>query len=77
MYSISMVSCEPHRRVPYSPDLRWRIVWQRIGMEQNFRTIASNLNVAVGMVYRIYKLFEETGNVDPKIREYTGIKIDE
>ena len=72
-----MVSCEPYRRAPYSPDLRWRIVWQRIGMEQDFRSIASNLNVSVGTVYRIYKLFEETGNVDPKIREYTGIKIDE
>ena len=46
-------------------------------MEQDFCTIASNLNVSVGMVYRIYKLLEETGNVDPNIREYTGIKIDE
>ena len=30
-----------------------RIVWQQIRMEQNFRTIASNLNVSVGMLHRI------------------------
>ena len=46
-------------------------------MEQDYRSIAGNLNVLVGTVYRIYKLFKETGNVDPKKREHTGIKIDE
>ena len=46
-------------------------------MEQDFCTIAGNLNVSVGTVHGIYKLFEETGNIYPKIREYTGMKIDE
>ena len=71
-----MVSCEPRRRAPYSADLRWRIVWQRIGMEQDFRSIASNLNISVGTAFGIYKIFEDTGNVDPKVREYTGITTD-
>jgi len=46
-------------------------------MELHFHTIAENLSVSVGTVYGIYKLFEDTGNVDPKIRKYTGFKIDE
>ena len=45
-------------------------------MELSFRSIAENLNVSVGTVYGIYKLFEDTGNVDPKIRQYSGFKID-
>ena len=44
-------------------------------MEQDFHSIAGNLNVSVGTVYRIYKLFEETGNVDSKNIAYTGVKI--
>ena len=72
-----MASCEPGRRAPYSADLRWCIVRQRIGMELDFRSIADNLNVSVGTVHGIYKLFQETGGVDPKIREYTGIKVDD
>ncbi|XP_065908769.1 uncharacterized protein [Dysidea avara] len=72
-----MTSCEPNRRSPYSPDLRWRIVWQRIGMEQDFRSIAANLNIAVSTAHRVYTTFEQTGNVDSKVREYTAIAIDE
>ena len=59
--------------------MRWggaHIVWQQIGMELDFRSKADNLNISVGTVHEIYKLFQETGGVDPKIREYTGIKVD-
>ena len=59
------ISAEPQRKAPYSPDLRWRIVWQRLAHELSFREIARNLNVAVSTVYRTWDLFEQTGNVDP------------
>ena len=68
----TMFSAEPCRRVPYSADLRWRIVWRRIGMEQSFRDIARSLNISVGTAFNIFKIFEETGNVDPKKREFSG-----
>ena len=58
-----MISAEPHRKAPYAADLRWRMVWQRIGMELPYRTIAENLNVGLGTVYHINRLFLKTGDV--------------
>ena len=60
------MSAEPLRRKAYSTDLRWRIVWQRIAMGLTFRNVASNLSISIGTVHNIYKLFEQTGEVDPK-----------
>lgn len=60
-----MTSAEPCRRAPYSVDLRWRVVWQRIGMECSHRKIASNLSISVGTVYNIYSKFVESGDVAP------------
>ena len=59
------MSAEPGRKAPYSCDIRWRVVWQRAGMELPFRRIASNLNLSLGTVHRIWKCFEETGEVSP------------
>ena len=56
-------------------DLRWRIVWRRIGLEQSFRDIAQSLNISVGTAFNIFKIFEETGDVDPKRREYSGFIV--
>ena len=44
-------------------------------MEQSFRDIASSLNVSVWTACNIFKLFEETGNVNPKHREYFGYTV--
>ena len=38
-------SAEPGRKAAYSSDLRWRIIWQRFGMELCFRKVAENLNI--------------------------------
>jgi len=46
-------------------------------MELDFRSIAANLNIAISTAHRIYTIFEQTGNIDPKRREYTAITIDE
>ncbi len=59
------MSAEPGRKAPYSRDLRWRVVWQRVGMERPFRDIATNLNISVGTVRNICKKFDETGDVNP------------
>lgn len=61
-----MSSAEPGRKAAYAADLRWRIVWQRIGMELSYRTIAANLNVALGTVHNVNRRFIETGDVMPK-----------
>jgi len=58
-----MTSCEPMRRAPYASDLKWRIVWQRIGMEHSYRSIAAKLNVGLGTVYNTLKRFRNTGDV--------------
>lgn len=56
-------SAEPGRKAPYAEDLRWRIVWQRIGMGLSFREIASNINVSLGSAYGIFKRFVDTGDI--------------
>lgn len=58
-----MTSAEPGRKAPYSRDIRWRVVWQRIGMLLPFKKIASNLNIAASTAYLHYKRFEITGDV--------------
>ena len=65
-YLSATMSAEPGRKAPYAADLRWRMVWQRIGMEFSCRRIAWNLNVAVGTVYHICRLFKQTGDVAPR-----------
>ena len=59
-------SAEPGRKSAYSEDIRWRVVWQKIALDYSYRNIAQNLNISTGTAYNVYRLFERTGNVDPK-----------
>ena len=64
-----IMSAEPARKRAYSSDLRWRVVYQRIGMNLSYTKIAKNLNIARSTAQRTYKWFEITGNVDPVLRK--------
>ena len=64
------MSAEPGRKAAYSNDLRWRIVWQRIGMELTYRRIAKNLSLSLGTVHNVYRHFKETGEVAPAKADY-------
>ena len=35
----------PDRTSPYSEDLRWRMIWQRLDLGHNIKTVPSNLRV--------------------------------
>ena len=59
-------SCEPDRTADYSEDLRWRMVYQRIGVGRSYREIAESLNVDQSTVMRTVALFEETGDVQKR-----------
>ena len=59
-------SAELDRKKAYSEDIRWRVVWQKIAFDYPYRDIAKNLSISTGTTYNTYKLFETTGNVDPK-----------
>ena len=61
------MSAEPGRKAPYSRDLRWRVVWQRIGMELSFRKISINLCLSLGTVHNHFKRFQQTGEVAPTV----------
>ena len=61
-----MLSAEPDRKTPYSPDIGWRVVWQRLGMEMQFRDIARRLQIATSTAHRIFKRFEDSGDVAPR-----------
>lgn len=70
-----MFSAEPCRWVAYASDLRWRIVWCHIGMEQSFHDIARSLNMSVGTAFNVFEIFKDTGDVEPKHREYPGFAV--
>ena len=53
------MSAEPGRKAPYSNDIRWCVVWQRIGIEP----ITNNLCISLGTVHNHFKRFQETGDV--------------
>ena len=74
-----MTLAEPGCKAPYSNDLRWRIIWQRFGMEVSLRQVAENLNISLGTAYNICKLFESTENVDNRtsMREHNRLFNDE
>ena len=60
-------SAEPNRRRPYDRDLRWRIVFQRIGMGLQYDKIAQNLNVSTSTAYRICARFDPYKLIDTKV----------
>ena len=39
-----IMSAEPGRKRAYSDDIKWRVVYQRIGMQKSFSRIAASLN---------------------------------
>ena len=48
---------------PYSDDLRWRIVYQRLFYERSYEEIATQLFVCPKTVYRTIRKFLNTGGV--------------
>ena len=63
-----MTSAEPARTTAYSPDIGWRVVWQRIGMGLGFKEIAIRLQIGVGTAHRLYARYVDTGDVAPKMQ---------
>ena len=51
----------------YDPDLRWRMIYQRIVLELPFKTISKNLYVDVSTVRLTVELFNSTGSVDKQL----------
>ena len=58
-----MASGELGRTKAYDDELRWRIVYQRYGMDLNYREIANNVNIDTSTVCRVVQRFEATGSV--------------
>ena len=59
-------SCESKRSSAYSEDLRWRMVYQSLGLRLSYSDIAKNLCVDVATVKRTVKLYNQTGRVSKK-----------
>lgn len=51
-------------------------MWQRIALNLRYQQIAENLCISVGTVHNILKLFENTGEVDPKKHPEQDHKLD-
>jgi transposase len=57
------MSAEPARKKAYSVDVRWRVVYQRIGMALPFYKIAKNLSIATSTAHRLFQKFASSGDV--------------
>ncbi len=71
-------SAESYRTTAYSCDMRWRMIFQRIGMGLPITTIAknlNNLNIDRSTVSRIVTRFETTGDVEPIKKKGAQSKI--
>ena len=60
------MSCEPNRTVPYSNDLRWRMVHQVEIQGKSYREVGENLGVDSSTVCRTVALFNATSNVNKR-----------
>ena len=69
-----MASAEPGRKSGYSRDIVWRVVWQKVGMGLTFREIAERLQIAVGTAHRIFRKFQETGDIAQPKHKRQGIQ---
>ena len=70
---MATTSCEPKRSSAYSGDLRWRVVYQREGLELSYERIAANLSIDSSTAKRIVKLFNDTGSVSKKKYDKSGL----
>ena len=66
-------SCESKRSSAYSEDLRWRMVYQSLGLRLPYSEIACNLCVDVSTVKRTVKLYNQTGSVSKKVYDKSGL----
>ena len=69
------MSAEPGRRKAYSSDIRWRIIYQRVGMGLTFPDIARRLNIALSTAHRIFSIFECNGTVEPATRNTCRLQM--
>ena len=65
--SLCKCTAEPSRSSAYSCDLRWRIVYQHLGMGLSCRDVAKHFRSS-----RIVSRFDKTGSMDPTDRK--GLK---
>ena len=70
-----MASYESKRTYAYSDDMRWRMVWQSQALGLKFSQIAANLGVDAVTVWRVVKLFTQTGDVKKKAYPCRPCKI--
>ena len=69
-----MSSYEPGRTCAYSKDMRWRMVYQRLGMGLSLKMIGENLGVDQSTVHRTVELFLKLGDVEKKKYEGNNVR---
>ena len=60
------MSYEASRTKAYSQDLCWQVVYQRKVLEYNIESVATDLGLSTATVYRVEKLFDDTGREEKR-----------
>ena len=71
---VAMSSYEPGRTCVYSKDLRWRMVYQRLGMGLSLKMVGENLGVDQSTIHRTVELFLKLGDVEKKKYEGNNVR---
>lgn len=58
-------SAEPRRKIAYSADIGWRVVWQHISLSLTYKEIGKRLQIAPSTAHRIFTRFKISGDVVP------------
>lgn len=61
--------------VPYSVDFRWRVIWLNIVYNLSAPTIARQLCISTSTVRRFLRLFQQSGDVQPRQRSYGPLPL--
>ena len=62
--AVSTTSYEPWHSSAYSTELRWTMIWQRLGLGYTYKQIGANLGEDSSTVRRTVSLFELTGQLE-------------
>ena len=61
--------------IPYSLDLRWRVIWLHLAHHLNCKDISHQVSLSESTVYRYINAFEQTGDVAPRVSTHGPQKL--
>ena len=75
LQSINSRNSKTKMPIPYSLDLRWRVIWLHLAHHLNCKDISHQVSLSESTVYRYINAFEQTGDVAPRVSTHGPQKL--